>query len=469
MDGHGHGISQAGGNFFDFSIPPYMQSTPAFSHPHEHAYRTQAPVPPTPNSVEMHADRGRYMQQLDAQQAMFEQRYQMRKGETVCRDQTCAPVVRLTTMQTFTPLVSPAVTPHEARFRVQEMTTVPGAYFSPLTSPALKAQNHAHTQPYPIQYGTSGSSAGASPNDVDMDMLEESTMAQQEQGRKLRSANKRSAPRSSAAARIRQSPIVKPGRRKATVASLIPPKEVSDLLDQAQGYRPSSSGVDMHRSRESSMADSISPEPLCEMGPPPKPGSVTQSPAMMAQRHQVSDSGVSPATPASLMRIHPSPTFNGPDMPPALDDLTLPEASMERPPLSRIDTTLQNGEDTPRLFARKTPKLGALSTPSGMTAQSGRPSPLQPSPLLSAVSTPTSPAFSATTGRRGDSKSGRGSKKRNSVSSNLVSPALRPKISPSIKPLLPEGAQSGQCMPSKYEGGRSANTQQFLVTPTRSC
>jgi hypothetical protein len=82
MESHGHGISQTGGNYFDFSIPPYMQSSPAFSQPHERAYR-QPPVPPTPNSIEMHTDQGRYMQQMDTQQAIFEQRYQMRKGETV--------------------------------------------------------------------------------------------------------------------------------------------------------------------------------------------------------------------------------------------------------------------------------------------------------------------------------------------------------------------------------------------------
>ncbi|KAF2691420.1 hypothetical protein K458DRAFT_286667 [Lentithecium fluviatile CBS 122367] len=457
MDGHGQGMAQTGSSFFDFSIPPYMQNTPAFSQPNEHTYRSHGPVPPTPNSIEMHGDPGRYMQQMDAQQTMFEQRYQMRKGDT-----------------TFTPLVSPAVTPHEARFRVQEMTTVPGAYFSPLTSPALNAQNHPHAPAYSSQYATSGSSAGASPNDVDMDMLEESAMSQQEQGRKLRSANKRSAPRSSATpARIRQSPIVKPGRRKATVSSLIP-KEVSELLDQVHGYRPPSSGIDMNRSRESSMADSISPEPLCEMGPPPKPGSVTQSPAMLAQNQQASGQGVAPATPASLMRIHPSPTFNAPDVPPMLDDLTLPEASLDRPPLTRLDTTLDNGEDTPRLSARKTPKLGILSTPSAPSAQSGRPSPAQPSPMLSAVSTPASPAFSAAMGKRGDPKSGRGSKKRNSVSSNLVSPALRPKISPSIKPLLPGGAQDGSgdthalllASKSNYQNILDGTTVPGVVYPT---
>ncbi|KAK5008731.1 hypothetical protein LTR39_005094 [Cryomyces antarcticus] len=76
---------------------------------------------------------------------------------------------------------------------------------------------------------------------------------------------------------------------------------------------------------------------------------------------------------------------------------------------------------------RKTPKLGPLSTPntSGMAA----------SPAQSATNSPTAT-------KRPEPKGGRGnaSKKRNSTSSALVSPALRPKISPSVKPLLPDGA-----------------------------
>ena len=83
QDMNGHSMSHPDSNYFDFSIPPYMQNTPAFSQPHEHAYRPHGPVPPTPNSIEMHPDPARYMQQMDAQQAMFEQRYQMRKGDTV--------------------------------------------------------------------------------------------------------------------------------------------------------------------------------------------------------------------------------------------------------------------------------------------------------------------------------------------------------------------------------------------------
>ena len=277
--------------------------------------------------------------------------------------------------------------------------------------------------------------------DVDMDMLEEPAMAQSSQGRKLRSANKRSAPSrfNATPARVRQSPIVKPGRRKATVSSLIPPKEVTDLLEEERAIRPSSSGADLHRSRESSESDSISPGPLSEMGPPPKPTSVHPSPAMNPENIQASAPGVAPATPASLMRIHPSPTFGDNDVPPTLDDLTLPEASLDRPQLSRIDTAVHDGDqDTPRLSARKTPKLGPSHTPSGASAQSGKPF---PSPMLSAVNSPTSPAFFPGTNRKVEPKSARLSKKRNSVTSTLVSPALLPKISPSIKPLLPDGCK----------------------------
>lgn len=41
-------------------------------------------VPPTPNSSKMHSDPQRYLQQMDAQaRAVYEQQYQMRKGEMV--------------------------------------------------------------------------------------------------------------------------------------------------------------------------------------------------------------------------------------------------------------------------------------------------------------------------------------------------------------------------------------------------
>lgn len=414
---HRNGLSQANNGFFDYGMGQYSQAgTPSFPQAQEHTYRPHHGVPPTPNSVEMHGDPHRYMQQLDHQQALFDQRYNLRKEDA-----------------SFTPLVSPAVTPHDARFQIPDFT-IPGAYFSPLTSPALNAQAHQHALHH-SQQTPSGSSTGHSPIDVDMDMLGEPAMVTQEQGRKLRSTNKRNAPRpGTGSSRVRQSPIVKPNRRKGTVSSLIPPKEVTELMQEARSTRPSSSGLDVPRTRDGSETDSISPEPmLSEMRPPPKPRSLAASPAMMAQRNS---QGGTPATPASLMRMQPSPIFNGSlDAPPTLEDLTLPEASLDRPGLSRIDTSIHDVDvDTPRMAARKTPKLNPLSTPGASI--SGR-----PSPMLDPMSTPTSPAFTMTNGKR-DAKIARNPKKRNSVSSNLVSPALRPKISPSIKPLLPDGGSS---------------------------
>jgi hypothetical protein len=329
------------------------------------------------------------------------------------------------------------VTPHDSRFQIPDFA-VPAAYFSPLTSPALNAQNsqHAHQHSHATP---SGSSTGHSPIDVEMEILGE-PMMQQETGRRLRSTNKRSAPRSAnASSRVRQSPIVKPGRRKATVSSFIPPKEVSELLEEARGGRPPSNGLDTPYSRETSGTDSISPEPLLsEMRPPPKPGSHTASPAMMAQVNGHGGTPATPATPASLMRIHTSPNFgDSREGPPMMEDLTLPEPSLDRPALSRLDTAvLVEDQDTPRLAARKTPKLAALHTP-------GAPMSGRPSPMMDSVATPTSPAFPMLNRRSLDPKPARMSKKRNSSCSTLMSPALRPKISPSIKPLLPD-AGSGK-------------------------
>ncbi|EAT91782.2 hypothetical protein SNOG_00287 [Parastagonospora nodorum SN15] len=308
MGGH-----SANGFTFDYSLGQFSQAgTPAFQA-QDHIFRPHNGVPPTPNSIEMHGDPHRYMRQMDSQQALFDQRYHMRKDDTI------------------------------------PDFTMPGAYFSPLTSPALNAQNqqHAHQHSHATP---SGSSTGHSPVDVDMDMLSEPAMMQQETGRRLRSTNKRNAPRSANAnGRVRQSPIVKPGRRKATVSSFIPPKEVTELMQEARGGRPSSSSLDVPHSRDGSETDSISPEPmLSDMPPPPKPTSLTQSPAMMAQMN--GQGSATPATPASLMRIHPSPNFSDSlEAPPMMEDLTLPEASLERPALDRLDTVIYDGDqDTPR-------------------------------------------------------------------------------------------------------------------------
>jgi len=122
-----------------------------------------------------------------------------------------------------------------------------------------------------------------------------------------------------------------------------------------------------------------------------------------------------------------------------LADLQLPEAAetaSRRPSLTQIHTQIpppSSTEQTPRLSARKTPKLGPLDTPGSALA----------SPSVGASSIPGSTPSALLKDRKTEVKGGRGNKKRGSVSttgSNTVSPALRPRISPSIKPLLPEGS-----------------------------
>lgn len=82
----GHAMSQSANGFgFDYSMIPYSQAgTSSFSQSQDSLFRPHQGVPPTPNSVEMHGDPHRYMQQMDTQHAIFDQRYHMRKDDAVC-------------------------------------------------------------------------------------------------------------------------------------------------------------------------------------------------------------------------------------------------------------------------------------------------------------------------------------------------------------------------------------------------
>ena len=86
------GNGMAPGNFFDFGMSTYSQAgAPAFAHAQDHMYRPHGVVPPTPNSIEMHGDPARYLQQIDAQQAMFDQRFHLRKEDAVGQTPTKRP------------------------------------------------------------------------------------------------------------------------------------------------------------------------------------------------------------------------------------------------------------------------------------------------------------------------------------------------------------------------------------------
>ncbi|TKA45472.1 hypothetical protein B0A54_04011 [Friedmanniomyces endolithicus] len=422
-----------------------------FQYPQQHGFPPNHHVPPTPNSFDMRGEAGRFMQhqqqqhQLDPQQrAIMEQLYQIRKDDAIA----------------FTPMVSPAGTP---QYHMQPEFAVPGAYFSPLTSPMLHAQNAQQTQQHRQSYYTNPSTApssnATSPIDlsIDMNMTGDATTSSEQVNPQSRKPRRKTAtPRSAgASAWTRQSPISKPQKRKSgsMLSSMVPVGELDTIMAEAQksvNDQPGSAGLQIPLAFNTSSEDgSISPEPLSEslMGPPPRPGSsLTQSPALSVHRQEAK----SAATPKSLLsrKSDDREQTNGGAHDDSsaieigdLEDLELPEAAAQqasRPSLKQIDTKVAQGmdstEQTPRMSARKTPKFGPMSTPSSASALAS------PSGLTSPISA-TTPG-SLLKDRAQDGKGGRMNKKRSSISantSNMPSPALRPRISPSIKPLLPEG------------------------------
>jgi hypothetical protein len=413
-----------------------------FNQHQQQQYPSSHQVPPTPSSLDLNGEAGRFMQQqMDAQQrAMLEQQYQMRKEQQV----------------QFTPMASPSTTP----YHMHPDFTVPGDFFSPLTSPALHAQNasQSHHQFVPQLQGyytnpsTATSSAAPSPidrsGDIEMggDGLAHSESATQT---KKPSRRKPATPRTFALNKVKQSPIQKPHKRKSIALSQIDADAVVQDAQRPGNMAPRSAGFQMPSTLESSENESVSPEALNDipMGPPPRPGSVHQSPAISARNKGVAGPA---ATPKSLLSMKSVYDANGPGSTgisgqmgqASLEDLELPEAAdgEESQPsgMSTIQPT-NSQEQTPRLTAsRKTPKLGPMSTPSSSRALS-----ISGSPAISPMTASTPAGLLKD---RKDSKGARGtSKKRGSIcttSSALASPALRPKVSPSIKPLLPEGSKS---------------------------
>ena len=354
----------------------------------------------------------------------------------------------------FTPLVSPAVTPLETQFNVPEYT-VPGAYFSPLTSPALGAQHHSAQRSVFGHSRSSENSIGTSPVDLN---FEESTDVANGPAKRARRKTTAPAPPRTSSRVVRQSPAMKGQRRKPAANTVINAKDLREVLEagklsgSAQGMP---GGLPIPQTQDSSEAESISPEPLSEslMGPPPAPrhsserspflaGMPEQNNAAAMERNGPTDSlGLSPATPASLMRLPNQPVssaksnisapssgniqaHNGLEQ--NMEDMTLPEAATaSRPPLS-IHTRSSDEQTTPTLSAKKTPTFRAVNGRSGGNT-----------PTFQGVVSPTG-------ARKGDIKSSNGirqNKKRNSTTSVQVSPALRPKISPSIAPSVHDSSK----------------------------
>jgi hypothetical protein len=342
----------------------------------------------------------------------------------------------------FTPLVSPAVTPLEAHFNIPEYT-VPGAYFSPLNSPALHAQNESERRSV---YGSQRGDTSVATSPVDMNI--DSNFALTSNANLAKKTTKKAAakprtPRSTGRS-VRQSPIVKPHRRKQGGGNAISPQALADIVEPLPSDKKQNSSLSA-ASTEGSENESISPEPLSDMAPPPlpQPGSAGRSPFLAGQcenkKPSTTQNGsrISPATPASLMRLaksnqsSPSLSHSGDVDDQTMEGSQLPEAANPvKPQLTRIETQ-SDGQITPTLDISTTPAFQSLPSPA--FARSGAAA-SQSSPQLNSINN------SSSTTRKTPQIAARGSKKRASVSSVHVSPALRPKISPSIKPLIRGGS-----------------------------
>ncbi|KAL8852207.1 MAG: hypothetical protein Q9221_002917 [Calogaya cf. arnoldii] len=441
-------------NFQDLNMPPQLfeqQQHLLHQYPQHPSYgptyNGHHIVPPTPNSIEMHGGHAQFQQMVSNNhaRAMYEQhRRQQPKGQAA-----------------FTPLVSPAVTPHDAQFQYQDYNSVPNEFFSPLTSPALEAQNHGSQRSVYSAVRGSDTSDTTSPIDMNIDpsLQQFVASAARKPRRRTSSAAQRNPQRA-----VRQSPSMKPqSKKKQLSGTSIPPKRVSGIIEDAENAKQSSyasqqtrSKGPVSRSHDNSEAESISPEPLSEvlMPPPatPKSASSSRSPQIIAattasQLGPIPATDDKPATPSSLMRIR-----NAAKRPAgsalkeqtstleaqleqtmeAIPSTETPKTSSKRPALTPLRTSdTHDDETTPTMSARKTPKIAATSAPVTATGSSFT------SPTLNPKGSPNG----SLNNRRGDAlPNGRGgNKKRTNSSSVQVSPALRPRISPSIKPLLPDG------------------------------
>ncbi|KJZ78325.1 hypothetical protein HIM_02363 [Hirsutella minnesotensis 3608] len=394
-------------------------------------------VPPTPQSLELTSGAGRIFSPSDhmSRQAAYDPNYQQRIAE----QQDMA----------FTPLMSPAVTPLDPHFNLDNVFSAPGAYFSPLTSPALHAQQDALT------LYDHGAPSNESPVETDLELPAMGAPApHQDMPKKTK---KSTIVKARSKASIKSSPIAKPQRRKTGPSPAIVSQVLSEVEgrslwpgDQAMLPLPASS------TESSEENASVSPENLTDMPPPPIPHrrSTSDSPYLRPQTGkgqtgqqnvQRVEAGTSsaqgsahqqqqphPATPASLMKLPPSKTkrqaASSPERDPGVDiieSLELPE-SMASGPLESLSgsfvTSAPRGE---RSLTRETaapplpsPAIGSLDT--GAPGQSPQ---LLPGPP-------------GTTTKKTPKLLPRNSRKR-STSSIHASPALLPKISPNIKPLLP--------------------------------
>ncbi|KAJ5383275.1 hypothetical protein N7517_001186 [Penicillium concentricum] len=412
---------------------------------HQHYMQNHSMIPPTPNSIEMHGNTARYPQRADETPDMYDGYSRINEEQAL-----------------YTPLISPAMTPLENQFRLPEYT-IPGEYFTPLTSPALEAQN-AESSSYQY-HARQVSDMGFVPTTAEVNPLP-GTSAPPSPSiiRKPNTRHRQSTTttRLNNARKVKQSPIIRAQRKRSTLTTNSE-EFYSSLTQELNTTKPQNQDIRSLRlsSNEGSGQDSVSPEPLSEpLMPPPALPPPRMSPAI-APHVQASSPGTA-ATPALLMRIQrnqhlqdPSGQFRGqaqlaePEFPDdIMEDISLPEAaapSQLRPRPNRIDTAIR----TSSISTNGTPFLD----PSSASYDKPSSASFAPSPRTAAMPSPSGPVP-----RKSDSRTA-SNRKRPSLSSTQASPQLRPKISPSIQPLM-KGSE-GMSQDALYLASKS-NYQHIL-------
>ena len=333
------------------------------------------------------------------------------------------------------------MTPLETELRFPEYT-IPGEYFSPLTSPALEAQASNPTVASQFQHVNQlPETGGFLPSSASVDAHAPSSPGITRKHRRWPSAT---SSRTTHRRGVKPSPSTRPQSRKKPVLNVNSQDVINGLYQEGKEANmgtPTSAGISSAAGgfhpggNDGSSQDSVSPEPLSEpLMPPPALPQPRTSPAMGPQHKGAQASEA--ATPATLMRIQrshsrdPTSQFSGQaqlaQLDDVMEDVVLPEAAA-------APTTALRSTDRHHRHQRDavvSPTISANATPS-LEPNKG-PGSIAPSPSVStAVS---SPAFPPSGSRRRDSKGS--SRKRQSVSSSQMSPPLQPKISPNIQPML---------------------------------
>ncbi|KAI0175716.1 helix-loop-helix DNA-binding domain-containing protein [Hypoxylon sp. FL1284] len=384
-----------------------------------YAQQQRSIVPPTPQSLEIQAATQFLEHQNQTHSSgMFDTYSHLKETEIL-----------------FTPLVSPAVTPLERHFPVDPSFSSSSPLFSPLSSPALHAQNESTSA---VDQRHSGHISN-SPMEMDMD-CSPATIANVARMARQRKATRPKKPS------VRQSPITKAQRRKnastpVNNAQLL----LSGLAESAAEnvQHPPKPKSDSATSRDGSEDASVSPEALSGMPPPPRPSrrSAGQSPYIQPQNNGNTGAATfmaplagnpPPATPSSLFRKSPKSKPADPSHPEQsgseyIESFELPESvDFPQPGLPSLDMR-QPPQPPVEIATAKTASFQPLPSPVLPKPASASASTTKSHQLTPGSGTPNPKTTSLTTPRV--------PKKRPSI--NSISPALLPKISPNIKPLLP--------------------------------